>query len=235
MNLSKLFALALALVLGSAFSLSAASIEIQFTGLDLRYANGDLDPTLEIFDATSPIGGTGVPGVSDPLTTVSFFNNGALVGTLNTNVFADVFVDNVGNLPVAGGVINTGGNGNTFGFDILTSNSVPGWGLALNINQFQIFYSGAGITIAGTGLATSVPAQALPFGLAIDPGQQISIVFSSTNLTNVTNAGGFLTGFGASGTGSIRGTLVPEPSSIVLGSLGGAALVWAARRRRAAR
>jgi hypothetical protein len=234
MQFSRLFAPALALALAVVFApaLKAATIEIQFTGLDLRYANGDADGTLEIFDATSAIGGTGVPGVSDPLTTVSFFQNGALVGTQNANVFADVFIDNVGSLPAAGGVVTTGGNGNTFGFDILTQNSVPGWGVALNINQFQIFYSGGQIAIAGSGLATSVPAQALPFGLAIDPSQQISIVFSSTNLTNVTSAGGFLTGFNASGTGSISGTLVPEPGSIALAVMGAAGLAIIGYRRR---
>ena len=85
----------------------------------------------------------------------------------------------------------------------------------------------------GTGLATSVPDQALPFGLVIDPNEQISIVFSSTNLTNVViNGLGFITQFDASGTGSISGTLVPEPSSLVMATLAGVGLALAALRIR---
>jgi hypothetical protein len=228
----RISALVAALALAGASSLHAATVEIQFTGLDLIYGNGDLDLGLEIHDATSPIGGTGVPAVSDPLTNVNFFVDGSLVGTLTADVFADVFIDSVNSIPAGGGVVTSGGNNDSFGFDILTENGLPGWGLALNIDEIQVFYSGFEITIAGAGLAASVPAQDLPFGLVIDDNDPISIVFSSTNLTNVTSAGGFLTGFNASGTGSISGTLVPEPSSIALAGFGLIGLVAAWRKRR---
>ncbi len=70
--------------------------------------------------------------------------------------------------------------------------------------------------------------QSLPFGLAFDTTQPISIVLSSANLTNVTTAGGFVTGFHAAGTGNISGTLLPEPTTMLLLALSGVALL---RRR----
>jgi hypothetical protein len=173
-------------VIAAPVASQASTIEIQFTGLDLQMnPAGDADSDLEIYDAASAIGGNGIPVRADPLTTVSFFQDGSLVGTLSSDIFADVWIDDIGILLSGGNVVTTGGNGNTFGFDILTSNSTPGWGLALNVDEFQIFYTGFEIAIVGTGLATSVPAQSLPFGLVVDPNEQISIVFSSTNLTNV--------------------------------------------------
>jgi hypothetical protein len=222
------------LVIARPVASQASNLEIQFSGLDLQMNHaGDADGELEIYDATSAIGGNGIPLRADPLTTVSFFQEGTLVGTLSSDIFADVWIDDIGVLLAVGNVVTTGGNNNTFGFDILTSNSTPGWGLALNVDEFQIFYTGFEIAIVGTGLATSVPDQALPFGLVIDPNQQISIVFSSTALTNVVSNGlGFVTQFDASGTGSISGTLVPEPSSLVMGMLAGVALGLAALRRR---
>jgi hypothetical protein len=86
--------------------------------------------------------------------------------------------------------------------------------------------------MAATGVATQVFAQSLPFGLQINPSDLVSIVVSSTNLDNVTSAGGFLTSFDASGTGSIRGTAVPEPSSIALAGMGAVGLALAVARKR---
>jgi hypothetical protein len=47
-------------------------------------------------------------------------------------------------------------------------------------------------------------------------------VMSSANLTGVTSAGGFLTGFNAAGTGNVAGTgyLIPEPASLALAGCG---------------
>jgi hypothetical protein len=78
----------------SVFSFSAitpaATLEIQFDGFNFVY-----DANVSggaIFDATSSSGGTGDPGQADPLDTMNFKVDGALVGSLNTNIFADLSI-----------------------------------------------------------------------------------------------------------------------------------------------
>ena len=210
----------------------AGTLEIQFGGLNLDY-----DGT-SIFDsAAHNTNGIGDPAQSDPLTTMSFFLDGTQVGTtLTSNIFSDIYLANIVHIPTAGGVITSGGNGNSFGIDLLTQNLTPGWGLALNVNSMQLFYTGSNIAISASGVASSLFAQSLPFGLSYDPTQPITIVVSSANLTNVTSAGGFLTGFNAAGTGNLAGVGVPEPSSLLLAAIGIASFAaWSGRRRRAAR
>lgn len=203
----------------------AGLIEIQFTGLDLVYDG------MKIVDAKSATGGTGNPADSDALTTVVFNYDGVEQGRLQSNIFADVKILNVTNILDTGGLIQSTGNGNSFGFDLLTSNSTPGWGLEMNIDKFSGFYSGFGISMAVSGVATAVPTQSLPFGLSINTGDQIAIVVSSANLSNVTASGGFLTGFNASGTGNVRATGVPEPATLALLAAGVGAMLLRRRGR----
>jgi hypothetical protein len=212
-------------------SAMAGTLEIQFSGLNLDY-NGT-----SIFDsAAHNIIGVGDPAQSDPLNTMTFLLDGVQVGTtLTTGIFSDIYLANVLNIPVGGGVVTSGGNGDSFGVDLLTQNLTPGFGLALNVDTMQLFYTGSKIAISVSGVASSLFTQSLPFSLEYDPTQPITIVVSSANLTNVTSAGGFLTGFNAAGTGNLAGTgnVVPEPSSIVLAAFGFTGLAaWGWRRRK---
>ncbi len=217
----------LATALLAATSVQASTLEIQISGLDLQY-----DGT-NIFDAgVHNTTGAGNPAQSDALTLLDFYVDGNLVGSQNTNVFADIYIKDVLNIPAAGGFVVSAGNGGAFGIDLLTKNQTPGWGLALDIDTMQFFYTGSQISITIAGVATGLPAQDLPFGLAFDPNEQITIVLSSANLSSVTSGGGFLTGFNAAGTGNVAGQLVPEPSSMVLAGLGIAAVGMVYRRRR---
>lgn len=203
----------------------AAQIDIQFTGLDLVYDGTNL------YDAGGAAGGDGLPATADPLLGMSFLKDGVLVGSLTTDIFADILVEGVTNIPVGAGFVVSSGNGNDFGFDLLTS--LAGFGLALDIDTVSVFYLGNEIAITGGGVATQVFAQALPFGLVIDEGETVSFSFSSANLSSVSSSGGFLTGFSASGTGNVHGTLVvPEPSTMAFGLMGVATVVAARLRRR---
>ena len=221
-------ALLAAAILSASFA-NAGTLEIQFTGLNLQYDGTD------IFDAgTHNTIGIGSPAESDPLTSMNFYLDGSLVGVLNADIFADIYIKDVLNIPAAGGLVTSGGNGSTFGVDLLMKNQTPGWGLALSIDSMQFFYTGSKIAISVSGLASDLFAQDLPFDLAYDPFQPITIVMSSANLSNLTTAGGFVTGFNAAGTGNVAGTgfLVPEPAGIALAATGIVALLALGRRRK---
>lgn len=204
----------------------ASVLEIQFSGVDLTY-NGT-----NLFDAVA--GNTARAGTrsqADSLTTMSYLVDGVPVGTVTTSSIAlDLYVKGLTNVPAAGGLVTTAGNGNAFGVDLLTGGSDPAWGLSMNIDKLSFFYTGNNVAISLAGQDTGLYSQSLPYGLQFDPSQPISIAFSSASLTNVTSAGGFLTGFNSSGTGNISGTLLPEPASLLLMTMGGLALL---RRRKA--
>lgn len=217
----------LAVAILTAPSAQAAVLEIQFTGLNLVYDGTD------IFDAgVQNTTRTGNPADADSLTSMNFFLDGSLVGILNAGVYADVYIADILNIPAGGGLVTSGGNGNSFGIDLLTSNSNPGWGLALDIDSMQFLYTGSQIAISVAGTASGLFFQDLPFNLDFDSTQPITIVMSSANLTNFTTNGGFVTGFHAAGTGNIAGTQVPEPSSVALAALGAVGLGAVAWRRR---
>ncbi|MGD0652932.1 MAG: PEP-CTERM sorting domain-containing protein [Thermoguttaceae bacterium] len=228
------FFLILGLIASPAF---AEQIQVQITGLNFKYDGTD------IFDSVAKAGGNANIAEADPLTTIDFFKDDAWVGSLTAsdNIFADLLIDNVKNIPINGGPVSTGDGFAGFGFDLLQNNGSQTTPLlSLNINQLSLYYSGAGVYITVGGLADSLVAQNLPFDLTLSAQDQISFVISSSKLTNVTTSGNYLSTFNASGTGDINGTLesnpVPEPTSTAaLAGLAAAGLLTSfLRRRRAA-
>ncbi len=217
----------------SAVPASAASLQIQFSGLNLTYDGTNL------FDATFPnTTRSGDPAESDPLSTMTFYLDGVQVGSvLTSDIYADVYLADILNIPDGIGFVTSGGNGGTFGFDLLTENSQPGWGLSLNVDVMQFFYTGSQIAISVSGLATSLGTQSLPFDLVYDPTQPITIVVASAELTNMTTAGGFITGFDAAGTGNVAGTgtLIPEPTALATMSVALVGLILVGCQRRGQR
>ena len=219
----------------SACPVQAERIDIHFTGLNLVYAEDPADPGVyNIYDANPDMddsGGNGDPGEADNLSTMVFDVNHHTQAVLFNNIFADVLIRDVPQLKEGGDIVTSTGNSNDFGFDLLTS--LDGWGLALGITEFEVKYWATNITIAASGVVTSVrEPQDLPDGIELDEGEEIRISASSSNV-NVTVAGGYVTYFESAGTGTVTGTLVPEPSSFVLVGIALAGLLgfgWKKRR-----
>jgi hypothetical protein len=202
----------------------ANTLQIQFSGLDLTYNGSNLCTTND-----SCYDGGGDIATGDSLANMTFWLNGVQVGsTLSTNIGAGVNL-NVGALPMNGTATGTGGV-----FDLLTdTTSIPGWGLALNVTNWTITDSTNGgilLTLNGSA-ASSIYAQDLPFGLALDAGQPVAITFSSSSLTSVANDGTDYSYFNAAGTGNVTGTAVPEPGTLTLMGTGLLSLAGALRRK----
>ncbi len=224
----------------TATGVQAAQLQIQFTGVNLEYfVFDDTGPVKgDIFDGTLVgngfMGGDGSPANADPLSFMDFIVDGASVGTQTSDIYLDTFIQDVWNVPVAGGTVDSQGNTlSGFGFDLLTQSGcvMNCWGLGLEIDTVQVSYNGSQISIQGSGAATGVFQQALPFGLELDTSQPISFDFTGTSITNLSDNGVYLTGFNLAGTGTITGTLVPVPAAVWLFGSGLLGLVAVARRR----
>ncbi len=202
---------------------SATLLVIEFTGLSLKY-----DGT-NIFDVGGPGGGAGDPGGDvNNLTSMAFSVDNTLMGVLTENLAADFFIPSIFNIPVGGGAVSTVIPGGFF--DLLTNATNPGYGLALDIESFDVFYTGFEIAVFGRGVAVEVD-QDLPFGLMVVPGDEVSISFS-TQIDVVTDDGAHLETFEARGTGEVRAMFVPEPGTLTLALLGClATLLMIARKR----
>lgn len=221
----------------TAIGVQAAQLQIQFTGVNLEYSVFyDAGPVLgDIFDGGGVAGGAGDPVSADPLSFMDFTVDGVSAGALTSDIYLDTFIQDVWNIPVGGGTVQSQGNTfSGFGFDLLTQ---PGctwncWGLGLEIDTVQVNYSGSQISIQGSGLATGVFQQDLPYGLELDASKPITFDFTGTGITNLTDDGVYLTGFNLAGTGTITGTLVPVPvpAAVWLFGSGMLGLVAVARR-----
>jgi hypothetical protein len=204
----------------------AATIEIEFTGMDLVYDGS------AIYDAGSTAGGVANPADADPLTTVDFSIDGVPVGSLTSDVSLDVFIPGVTGIssapatvyniltPPAGGF-----------FDLLVGTSpLASEFLLVDLDEVNVTYVDVANIVQFTfGAAVSdVFAQNLPFGLEI--GDPVSVSFSAQIKPGTrTAAAGFVTGFEAAGTGEINGPQIPEPATCLLAAI---SLVGLATRRK---
>lgn len=219
---------ACALVVLSLFAAPAlaATIEIEFTGMDLVYDGS------AIYDAGSTAGGVADPADADPLTSVNFSVDGSLVGTLNSDVSLDVHIPDVtGISSAASTVFNDTTPGNPGYFDLLIGmGPLASEFMLVDLGEVNVTYVDVANIVQFTfGAAVSgVFAQNLPFGLVA--GDPITVSFSAqVKPGTLTSTGGFVTGFGAGGTGELNAPLVPEPTTCLLAACGLMAL--AVRRK----
>jgi hypothetical protein len=236
-----LLCLALANLLATA-SLAPASIElrIQITGLNFQY---DESQGGSLFDATSIAGGHGDAAEATPVTRIEFYLGNQLVGALATpaeDLFCDFLVRGIYNIPKKGGAVSTASHGLQYGFDLLSS--TRGRFLALTVDTALVTYtrnqlgSYVQFSFVATGPSAGVVFQDLPFDLAIDAGQPISVRIASAKVTDRVEDSNYVLKFSSiNGTGAVYGVVVPEPASFAallgMGVIGLELRAWRKRRR----
>lgn len=202
----------------------AATLEIAFTGMDLVYDGS------AIYDGGSNAGGTANPADGDSLTTVDFFVDGSNVGSLTSNISLDVKIPDVTGIPSGAGTVhNISTPGNPGFFDLMIGSPLSEF-LLVSLDTVSITYVDvANIVQFNFGAAvSSVFAQNLPFGLLA--GEPITVAFSAQVVPgSLTSAGGFVTGFRASGTGQYNAPVIPEPATCLMAACG--LVAFAVRRK----
>ena len=218
----------------AAGSVSANTLQISFTGLNLMYDGG----TGVIYDAggsnsTRP----GDSSLADALAGMDFFDNGTQIGEFNSadNIYADIYIPGVFGIPAAGGVVQSGFGG--FGFDLFIGSAI----LRLDTDSpFEIVWNAGNLTITGSASTNAIQGQALPFGLTLGTPVNIGFDVFATDFGTTPGAftndqGDVISRFTAFGTGDVRGPIsgIPEPATLMLlgfGLLSGGAM--SAKRRR---
>jgi hypothetical protein len=223
----------------AAVPVSANTLQISFTGLNLMYDGG----TGVIYDAggsnsTRP----GNSSMADALAGMDFFDNGTQIGHFDgtDNIYADIYIPGVFGIPAAGGVAQSGFGG--FGFDLFIGSTI----LALDTDSpFEIVWNAGNITVTGSASTNSIQGQALPFGVTLGTPVYIGFDVFATDFgtfqppsspsSDINGNGEYISRFTAFGTGDVRGPIstVPEPATLMLlgfGLLSGGAMT--AKRRR---
>jgi hypothetical protein len=192
---------------------SAESLMIQYTGLDISYS------------------GTTITEVGNPdtLSSLVFSIDGVELGpVLTSGISIELSIPGVSGLPVAGGSDATDVGG-SLGLTLPGGDFVN---LELGAGEVQFMATSGVIKLYFVMSASeaTVLSQSLPIDGLFD--QEVAVSFSSqVKSGTLTQSGGIVTGFKASGTGEIEGDLVPEPTTVALLLSGLLAGVFGIRRR----
>lgn len=199
-NVSLSFLILLAVGLFAAAPTQAAAIHIFFEDLDISYSD-----TTDAISSVAP----------DQVNEVEFLVDGSSVGTVPVAT-ASMSIPGIPAISEGVSSVLMSDPGGTFSLDLGSGNF-----LDLDLEAVSVAYLHASSTIqfVAAGSVASVGGQSLPFGVVVGDPVQLSF---STRVNSATAAGGFVTGFTATGTGEITsGAVVPEPSSLGLLALGG--------------
>ncbi len=202
-------------------STAPASVElkISISGLNFKY---DATQNGSVFDAQSILGGRGssedISTYATRVSQIDFSYGGALIGSIlyDEAPYVDFLIGGAVNIPKTGGTVTVTSDPPTFGFDLLT----PALGrfLSLDFNTVGLRYTDRTVAFYFVVGAKDIDllSQLLPFSLAIDEEEDISVSVSGMSFSSPVVDDLYLVGFSADGgLGSVtaRGTIVPEPAS----------------------
>ncbi len=220
-------ALAAAVAAGpAATSTYAASLEVEFTGLDIFFGFND-KLILQSGEESGDV---------DEIQAATFYVDGESIGTLVGDISAAVGIPGFLISPNGGTAVNQQGAG-YFTLDFDTSIGGQGW-LDLDVSQASttLFYTGNEFGISFFGRSNLVKAQEpltnrLPEWPGFTEFEEITFSYVSTNLSDViiNEEHDFVEQFRALGAGTIQGEVIPEPATASLLAVAGLAVL---RRRR---
>jgi hypothetical protein len=195
-----------------------ATINMILSDMDVLYNGQASGNTGSLYDIIGQPGGNLDADEADEVETAVFevdtTHMGTLMNSAANTLSADLRVNGVGSsLALDTLHTNVGNNGGGFGFDWFTGS---GNNLRLGISDLDNVLITNNVLFF-TGTAT-VLSQNLPFGLAFVPNS--SVVFSYTATLPSLNGVSPTQMAGGSGALTISGTLIPEPGTIGLLSIG---------------
>ena len=152
-----IFCLSVSLLIGTA---SAATIEIEYTGLDVTYDGSSITDT------------DGGGGVDDLTSAVISLDNVQQGPVLTTDLTIDLDIPGVTGLPIGGGA-TTSAAGGTLSLDLGAGNSID---LALEPVDVTYVDLGSGFEFAFAASVSNVTGQNLPLGLQV--GSMVDMALS---------------------------------------------------------